>query len=261
MTDTITIKQLTTMDELYQMQQVEQAVWDISPNPVHQTYTALNNGGIILGAFDGEKMIGFLYSFAGFDGIKPYLCSHMMGFVPGYRQQGLGKKMKLKQFDIARNKGYPLITWTYDPLESRNAYLNLHQLGATGAYYKPNYYGAMTDKLNKGLLTDRFQIEWDLTEKTPTPAVSLDTNRLLVYLSANGEPVSNLSIFDTKQPGWFVPIPENFQAMKEENMTLAKKWRKVTGDVFQALFDAGYTANDLLRDQTQETSYYYFSRQ
>ncbi len=218
----------------------------------------MNNGGIILGAFDGQKMIGFLYSFAGFDGERPYLCSHMLGILPAYRKQGLGKKMKREQYSLARQQGYPMITWTYDPLESMNAYLNLHQLRATGAHYKPNYYGTMTDKLNQGLRTDRFQIEWDLTKDEEPTKAEIDTNRLLIRLKQSGEPVSNLAVFDVREDSWFVPIPENFQTIKQENVELARKWRDVTGDVFRELFAAGFIAYDILRDNAQQISYYYF---
>ncbi|RYG72029.1 GNAT family N-acetyltransferase [Lentibacillus lipolyticus] len=260
MTESITIKQLTKMDELHQMQKIEQAVWAMSPNPVHQTYTAMNNGGIILGAFDGTEMVGFLYSFAGFDGNQPYLCSHMMGMLPDYRRRGLGKKMKLQQFRLAQQYGYSMITWTYDPLESMNAYLNLHQLRATGAHYKPNYYGTMTDKLNQGLRTDRFQIEWDLTTEQKPTETKVDTNRLLIQAQPDEEPISNLAIFDESKDSWFVPIPENFQTIKQENIGLAKKWRNVTGNVFEKLFAAGFAADDLLRGETQQISYYYFTK-
>lgn len=116
--DNVVIRALTTMEELKQMQEIETAVWQMPPLPVHQTFTALNNGGIILGAFDDKKLIGFLYSFAGFDGHVSYICSHMLGILPAYRASGLGVQMKIKQAEIARDMGYQMITWTFDPLES-----------------------------------------------------------------------------------------------------------------------------------------------
>src|SRR5699024_4664086 len=224
MTGQITIKQLSTMEELYQVQEIEEAVWKMEPIPVHQTFTVLNNGGIILGAFAGDKMIGFLNSFPGFDGDQVYLCSHMMGILPEYRKAGLGRKIKLAQYAIAKEKGYPMITWTYDPLESQNAYLNLHKLGAVGALYKMNYYGNMTDKLNQGLRTDRFQIEWYLNDRTIEQPAQVDDARRLIQLNEHGEPTVDLKKYNAKEKSWFVPIPAHFQTIKQENIKLAKQW-------------------------------------
>lgn len=258
MTKQIKIRPLTSMDELHIMQEVEEAVWQMPPTPVHQTYTALNNGGIILGAFDGTKMIGFLYSFAGFDGHVSYLCSHMLGILPEYRKNGLGLRMKFKQAELAKQKGYPMMTWTFDPLESLNAYLNLNKVGAVGAYYKEDHYGSMDDGLNQGLPTDRIQIEWWFDKKT-FQSVDFDESKLLLSVKDNGHPVT-INQFSEKDGAWFVAIPENFQSIKHDNIELAKAWRYETRKVFQTLFNHGYQAKDLVRDQANQLSYYYFSK-
>ncbi|WP_052366545.1 GNAT family N-acetyltransferase [Geomicrobium sp. JCM 19055] len=102
----ITIRELTTMEELEEMMDVEEAVWQMEPLQVHQTFTVLKNGGIILGAYDDEKMIGFLYSFPGFVEGDVYLCSHMLGFLPDYRKRGIGVLMKQRQAELAKDRGY-----------------------------------------------------------------------------------------------------------------------------------------------------------
>src|SRR5690625_4973621 len=155
----VEIRKLTTMEDLQQLSKVEKTVWNMAPIPIHQTFTAMKHGGILLGAFSGTKMVGFSYGFAGFKGKDPYLCSHMLGILPEYRKSGLGKNMKLKQAQLAKQKGYRMITWTFDPLESKNAYLNLHQLKAKGATDKKDVDGNMNDKLNQGLPTDTIEIE------------------------------------------------------------------------------------------------------
>lgn len=260
MRENISIERLVSMKSLHQMQQVEEEVWQMSANPVHQTYTASKNGGVLLGAFDGAKMIGFLYSFAGFNGSHSYLCSHMLGILPDYRKIGLGKQMKRKQAEIARELGYTMITWTFDPLESRNAYLNLHKLGATGVYYKQNYYGSMHDQLNQGLPTDRIQIEWYINETASVLNPKVDANRILIDTNEKGIPVSKWDSFTSDKDAWFVAIPENFQSLKRTNIELAIKWRQLTSEGFQFLFDQGYKAKDLVRDQSRQVSYYYFSK-
>src|SRR5699024_12323394 len=110
------------------MQRVEAQVWKMDPIPIHQTFTALQNGGIILGAFDNKKLIGFLNSFPGFIRGNTHLCSHMLGILPEYRTVGLGEKMKLKQAKLAREAGYSLISWTFDQLESGYVSLYLQTL-------------------------------------------------------------------------------------------------------------------------------------
>ncbi|MFD2044750.1 GNAT family N-acetyltransferase [Ornithinibacillus salinisoli] len=261
MQETVEIRRLTTMEELRQMQEVEAAVWQAEPTPVHQTYTASYNGGLMLGAFIGEKMIGFQYSFAGFDGENPYLCSHMLGILPAYRNGGLGVKMKFKQAEVARELGYEMMTWTFDPLESLNAYVNLHKLGSVGASYKVNHYGMMDDGLNKGLPTDRIQIEWRFNKKSKICTESFHLNNVLLEKNERGEPVLTKKFsegsFDSKQNSWLVAIPTNFQELKQNNLELAITWRYETRKVFLELFSNGYQATDLIR--RDGVSYYCFS--
>ncbi|MFC4558982.1 GNAT family N-acetyltransferase [Virgibacillus kekensis] len=257
----ITIRQLETIEELTRMQQVEQTVWQMSPIPVHQTFTALQHGGVILGAFDGPKMVGFLYSFAGFGKNATYLCSHMLGILPDYRKSGLGTHMKLKQADVARELGYSMITWTFDPLESQNAYLNLHKLGAVGAAYKENYYGSMDDQLNQGLPTDRFQVEWDVHAKQLEPSSTFDQDKVLLDTNEAGKPCLHLSRFHSHTNNWFVAIPWGFQEIKKHDIELTREWRSKTGEAFRLLFAKGFTAVDLVNDPTRKTSYYKFSNE
>ncbi len=260
MTNNVEIRKLTSMSDLRKMQEVEEAVWQMAPIPVHQTYTALNHGGVILGAFDGQEMVGFIYSFAGFDGSHSYLCSHMLGILPDYRKGGLGERMKLRQAEFAREIGYSMITWTFDPLESLNAYLNLHKLGATGAFYKKDHYGSMDDELNEGLPTDRIQIEWDITAGTPAPKVIFDENKLMIDVTANGVPKAYLDRFNPIDDGWFVAVPDNFQSVKKRDITLAKEWRQKTREAFQLLFENGFTAKNFIRNHSKKHSYYYFTK-
>lgn len=261
--DSLVIRSLTTIKELYQMQKVEAAVWQMEPIPVHQTFTALNNGSIILGAYDGEEMVGFLYSFAGFDGGAPYLCSHMLGILPAYQTDGLGVKMKMKQAEIARQMGYQMITWTFDPLESRNAYLNLHKLGAIGAIYKANHYGSMDDELNQGLPTDRIQILWDIKNNKANKTIPFDETKLLLDRNSEGYPMIKESFYSQKvftSDYLFMAIPVKFQDIKQMDFQLAKKWRMETRIVIQTLFGNGFLARDLIRDHTGSLSYYVFTK-
>jgi predicted GNAT superfamily acetyltransferase len=255
----IEIRPLETMDELIEMQKVEESVWQADSIPVHQTYTVLNNGGIILGAFDQNKMIGFLYSFAGFDGKSAYLCSHELGILPAYRKGGLGKRMKQMQADLAKEAGYEIITWTFDPLESVNAYLNLHKLGAEGVLYRENYYGVMEDELNQGLPSDRIHIKWKINQRNIVRDLSIQQSQVLLEKKQDGSPQIT-DVFDCMENQsntvWYMAFPEDFQTLKSENIALAKTWRFATRTIFEALFADGYKAVDIIRDKAKKQSFY-----
>jgi len=258
------IQKLTTIKELEMMQRVEAQVWKMDPIPIHQTFTALQNGGIILGAFENKKLIGFLYSFPGFIKGNTHLCSHMLGILPEYRTVGLGEKMKLKQAKLAREAGYSLITWTFDPLESRNAYLNLHKLSAIGAIYSVDHYGLMTDELNQGLPSDRIVIKWNINASKRTYVVNFSKDKLLLDVNTNEEPVLTdafANIESSISQIFFVAIPMDFQAIKRQNFNLAKTWRIKTRPVFKYLFNKGFQATDVLLDERRSLSYYVFTRE
>ena len=249
---------------------IEKAVWNMEPIPIHQTYTALNNGGIILCAYDHDQMIGYSYSFAGFNNNQSYLCSHMLGILPDYRQKGLGERLKLKQAEIARKMGYSKITWTYDPLESRNAYVNLHKLRAIGAHYKENHYGQLNDNLNQGLPTDRIVIEWPLQKKqkefinqknSENDYSSSNKDRQLIMVTLEQPRISkNFNRNLIEENSWFVPIPNHFQKIKKQNIELAKKWRFTIRQVFLKLFSDGFIATDFIFNKQSNYSLYVFTK-
>ena len=130
-------------------------------------------GGQAIGAFetqpDGQQMVGFAMSLPGIksgksnsDPPKPYLHSHMLAVTPQYRNAGIGRRLKLYQRDEALSRGIALMEWTFDPLEIKNAFLNIHKLGAIVRSYTPNFYGVSSSRLQGGLPTDRLVAEWEL---------------------------------------------------------------------------------------------------
>jgi predicted GNAT superfamily acetyltransferase len=137
-------------------------------------------GGQLLGAFDGDRMIAFCLAIPGLkaDG-KAYLHSHMLGVLAEYRNQGVGRQLKLRQRDDALARGIDLIEWTFDPLEIKNAHFNVERLGAIVRRYLRNQYGASSSPLHGGLPTDRLVAEWwigkprektEAVERIPVPA-------------------------------------------------------------------------------------------
>lgn len=259
----IDIRRLTTMEELTYMQSVEQKVWAQPPTPTHQTFTIVQNGGVILGAYKDDEMIGFVYSFPSFQEKQTHLHSHMLGILPEHRQGGMGEKLKREQAKVAKEMGYSMMTWTFDPLESINAYLNIHKLRAVGAYYKENYYGVLKDGINQGLPTDRILIKWDLLHDRTLPSPTINEDHLLLIRQPDGSPAHThafLSAFTHDQDQWLVAVPDNFQSLKQEEFALAKKWRYFSRDVFSKLFSTGYKVVNFVRDSKNNQSYYVFEQ-
>lgn len=251
----ITIRKLTTIAELEMVQQLDIEVWDGSPIPIHQTATAIKNGGIIMGAFDGNHLIGFNYGFAGFKEGKVYLCSHMMGIASQYRAQGIGEALKREQRNVAIEYGYDMMKWTYDPLETRNGYLNLTKLRAVCDTYIENCYGKMQDGLNKGLPSDRFEVSWYLTSDYINKNTLWDLSKATiiahVQLNEQGLPVLNQWNLNhtLDASAYLLPVPKNFQGIKASNPELALDWRMKTRHIFQTLFSKNYVAVQLERDE------------
>jgi predicted GNAT superfamily acetyltransferase len=159
----LTLRSCHTVGEFRQALQLQQDVWnwtDIELVPVRLFVVAEKIGGHVLGAFAEHEMVGFAYGIPGVRGGHSYLHSHMLGVRADHRNTGLGRALKMFQREIALEQGFELIEWTFDPLEIKNAYLNIEKLGAIARRYTVNQYGITTSPLQGGLPTDRLIAEW-----------------------------------------------------------------------------------------------------
>ncbi|NOZ00033.1 MAG: GNAT family N-acetyltransferase [Chloroflexi bacterium] len=270
------IRLIETPEEMTAVEALQRLVWPGSETdvvPAHLLVTAVHNGGLVLGAFDGEQLIGFLFGFPGIeivpDGPRPKHCSHMLGVHPDHRSAGIGFALKRAQWQMVRQQGLDHVTWTYDPLLSRNAYLNITRLGAVCNTYHRSEYGQMRDGLNAGLPSDRFQVDWWINTKRVERRLSrrsrttldLDhfeqagTQRLYTLASS---PDPSLA----RPPKGFSPpsdrlalieIPSDFQALKAADFELALDWRFFSREVFETVFAAGYLVTDFVYDRSGDT--------
>jgi predicted GNAT superfamily acetyltransferase len=262
----IEIRKLETIAEYHQAEALQQAAWNMPDAgeavPVHLLVTAQKNGGLVLGAFDGSEMAGFLFGFAGLAGDgKVKHCSHMLATHPAYRGRGVGKRLKEAQREFVLRQGLDLVTWTYDPLERVNAYLNIARLGAVCRTYLRNVYGELHDELNRGLPSDRFQVDWWVGSQrvarrlagTDEPSYASAS----AVLAAGGVHANEVLVDDTglaTPRGWawapaplvLVEVPANFQKVKAHDLALARDWRDITRAIFERYFDEGYTVIDFL---------------
>jgi predicted GNAT superfamily acetyltransferase len=259
------IRKLETIEELKETQSLEVLVWNDTPLPIHQSKTVVQNGGLVLGAYVDEELVGFSYGFPGYWNGRTYLCSHMLGIHPRYRGQGIGAALKEAQRQEALNMGYALITWTYDPLETVNAYLNLSKLKAICGTYIENCYGEMNDGLNDGLPSDRFKVEWWINnpylQEGHLPITS-GTLAAQWEVTINGFP----KLADIIEPVveyaecYLVPVPKRFQQIKQEDMGLAFDWRTKTRSLFQTLFKNDYVAVELRKNEEAPVHFYVFRK-
>jgi predicted GNAT superfamily acetyltransferase len=162
-TTPIHIQSLTTLEHFERCVVIQLEVWGYSDGdviPRRVFVVAQRIGGQAIGAFDGDTLVGFAMSLPGYRDGKPYLHSHMLAVLPQYRNFGIGRRLKLAQRDDALARGFDLMEWTFDPLEIRNAHLNIARLGAIVRRYQPDFYGPSSSPLQGGLPTDRLYAEW-----------------------------------------------------------------------------------------------------
>ena len=249
----IAIHSLTTHAEIFAVEQLQRDAWgvpDIDVVPLHMLITPPRHGGLLLGAFDGERLAGFVFGFLGLtpDGRLKH-CSHMAGVHPDYRNQGVGYALKLAQREHVLAQGLDLITWTFDPLETRNAQLNFHKLGVICNTYIRNLYGPMRAAINAGPPSDRFEVEWwirsqrvaqrlQASSTPPGASISASLSAVPIRCGIPGPPDASQLLLE---------VPTNFQAIKHSDMPLAIQWRLRTRQLFEDAFSQGYVVTDLLR--------------
>ena len=168
MTDSIAFRRCHDIEDFRACVALQKEVWNFTDSelvPLRMFVVADKVGGQVMGAFEGKTMVGFALSVPGTRTGHIYLHSHMLAVRKEYRNAGLGRRMKLMQREDALSRGIELIEWTFDPLEIKNAYLNIEKLGAIARRYNVNQYGITSSPLQGGLPSDRLIAEWWLKSK------------------------------------------------------------------------------------------------
>ena len=271
----IEIRPVTTMEESRLIESITSAAWgggtDIAI-PDHLILTlAKEGGGVVLIAWDGDLPVGFCLGFLGLTEPERRLkhCSHVAGVLPDYQGRGVGNMLKWAQRDAVLETGVDHITWTYDPLETRNGRLNIHKLGAVCNTYKRNVYGELRDALNWGVPTDRFRVDWwlnsprVLAHKAGNQHAKSFTEWLAVGARVvNGDTrTQHIGSIDNAafgQKQLLVAIPKDFQSVKKADVALGLAWRMHAREIFERAFSAGFATTDLLVED--QLCYYLLER-
>ncbi len=277
-----TIKIIENIHEMHQTVDLQRLVWqenDTDLIPAHLMNSAVHSGGLVIGAFVEQDMVGFVFGFPGLystpDGPRLKHYSSLLGVLPDWQGQGIGFALKRAQWQMVRHQGIDRITWTFDPLLSRNAWLNITRLGAVCNTYLRDFYGKMNDVLNRGLPTDRFNVDWWVNSHRVNRRLSRRRrNHLsLVHFLAGGSPIINPAEMDIKGlphpfgntgikfgidlPILLVEIPADFPALKTADLKLAVEWRLHSRSIFEDLFKVGYLVTDFVHSTEYPTRSYY----
>jgi predicted GNAT superfamily acetyltransferase len=262
----ITIRELRSFDDLTQVEAVEREVWalsDLDTMPLTLTVATKESGSIWLGAFDGPKLVGFAFGLLGVEGNRPNIHSHMLAVREPYRSLDLGYKLKLAQReralamrigDIRINE----ITWTFDPLQSRNAHLNFAKLGVISQSYKVDFYGPETSSVLHRNSTDRLWVKWPITSRRVQDRVQGKDNRAemldilktlspLIGFNGDGRPHrADLSTAIQRQR-IAIEIPSDILAVEQKDPALAREWREATRWAFTEALKAGFFVAEFCR--------------
>ncbi len=287
---------LRSLEEFRQTTGIQRETWGSAEIVLPEVMVASSHaGGFAVGALERERLVGFAYALAGWQDKTRIFWSHMLAVEPGWRNAGIGERLKWLQRKVALARGAKLILWSFDPLEGRNAWLNLRKLGCLAAEYIPNLYGPMASKLEGGLETDRLIASWYL-DSARVSRLYRDVRRRErargeparepKWVASRDVPLARLTplvplvplVNDTRTVGGVlrcgrlrlglqapairVEIPSDIQPIKQHYRNAAKEWRVQMRRALMHYLRRGYVVADFWRGKVRgkRKSYYLLVR-
>jgi chorismate synthase len=260
MADEIRIRNAQTRADFDACVPLQRAAWGLSDleitSAIQLIATVHAGGSLHLAETADGTPIGFAYAFPALRGGEPHLHSDMLSVLAEHRRQGVGLRLKRAQREDALARGITLITWTYDPLQARNAHLNLRRLGAEGTEFLENLYGITTSPLHHGLPTDRLLVRWDLAsdrvakkaeERDPPRAMPTpQLPRINEVRWQGGWPVSSEPRLDLEAPELLLEIPPDWDVLCQAAPRVAEGWHGMVRRAFVAYCARQYRVVDLV---------------
>lgn len=251
------IKLLETNEEYRKCEMLQRSTWGGVSVSAEVMLVTQKSGGAVLGAFVKGRMVGFIYALLARRNGRIIHWSHMMGVLPDYRSQGLGLQLKIAHRRLAFDRGIKSICWTFDPLQSRNASLNLARLGGRVEEYVVNYYGRFESRIEQGLPSDRFVVNWpiaskgverSLSERSPKNGIPKLPRINLTTCNEQGFLVNQKLDLGRHERSLLVEIPSNTDQMRAVALTLARRWRFQVRKIFLHYLSNGYQVDGFLTE-------------
>ena len=243
---TIVIRNIETLAEMREVEQLQREIWgveDVEVYPALALKPQTEVGAILMGAFAEGRMVGFVFGFPGILNGETIIHSDMLGISEAYRSNNLGFLLKLAQRHAAIELGVKRITWTFDPLQSRNAYFNFSKLGVIADRYYVDYYGVTSSFLHR-FGTDRLWVTWLLQSErvvsrigSTAPRLSAGELEQLPHLVRVGEGLEPVVEEFARGPQVVIEIPGELNAHHE-------RWREATRASVTTALDAGYVVEE-----------------
>ena len=257
----ILTRELETISDLESALRLEREVWDFSAadvTPLTLAVAMKASGTIWLGALDGDQLVGFACAFPSLHEERIGFHSHTLAVRPQYWDSGIGFRLKLEQRRRVLARGVKEITWTFDPLRSRNAHLNFAKLGVVSATYKVDFYGAQTSSPLHKNGTDRLWVTWQLVERRveerikgvdirPVVLDSLAHLEPLVRFNGDGRPVETELARALARQRIAIEIPGDMEVIEQKDRELARQWRLLTRRAFLEALRAGFVVREFCR--------------
>lgn len=256
------------------VEELQKEVWglpELDIVPTTQLVAAQAAGGVLLGAFDDEILIGFVYGFPGYEHGQATHHSHMLAVKPNYRNFDLGRKLKLAQRTRVLEQGIETMTWTFDPLQSPNAYFNFSKLGVISDRYFINFYGAEAASFLHRNGTDRLWVTWNLASRRVIERLDKTVStpefgvvKTLVELGEDNAPRRCYELNKDLSPERIaIEIPADINHLERQSGELASAWRAATRRAFTEAIAAGYLVEGFYRQTRDEREFgtYLLSRE
>ncbi len=257
-TSTVTIRPIDDVAHMRDVEELQKEVWgipDLDVVPLTHLVAAKEAGGTLIGAYDDETLVGFVYGFPSFEQGRPAHHSHMLAVKSDYRNHDLGRRLKLAQREQVLAHGIELITWTFDPLQSLNAYFNFSKLGVVSNQYFSDFYGVEAASFLHQTGTDRLWVSWLLAAEHVKQTIEgvaqakLEQGAAVVAVTRDVSPQRNNLAECFASESISIEIPGDINSLQQQRPQTAAQWREATRWAFTEALRAGYLAVGFVREE------------
>lgn len=251
----IAIREINELSDMRAVEELQKDIWgipDLDVVPLTHLVAAKEAGGVLIGAFDGDALVGFVYGFPSFEHGEVAHHSHMLAVKSQYRNYDLGRRLKLAQREHVIAQGIGLISWTFDPLQSLNAHFNFGKLGVLADRYLVNFYGEDAASFLHQTGTDRLWVSWHVSSERVKARMSgigyspaSDLGPSLVQVETDDSPRRNDLAVGLAGNHAAIEIPSNIDALPRE---IGLRWREDTRWAFTGALKSGYFVDAFVRE-------------